>query len=90
MLLYSLCLIVCNVSGSVTMATRNHFTIGAHTRSGHIKTTIGIGLRTRPRLISVSPGYIFCLEYVSASRIPSLFRFATVIRVLNPEEKVGY
>ena len=29
--------------------------------------SIGIGLRTRPRLISVSPRYIVCLEYVSAS-----------------------
>ena len=70
--LYSLCLIVCKVSGSVTMATRNHSTNGAHTRSGHIKTALGIGLRTRPRLISVSPRYIFCLEYLSASRNVSL------------------
>ena len=37
-LLYSLCLIVCNVSGSVANATRNHSTNGAYTRSGHIKT----------------------------------------------------
>ena len=71
--LYSLCLIVCNVSGSAAMPTRNHFTIGAHTRSGHINTALGFGLRTRPRLISVSPCYIFCMEYVSASRIARLF-----------------
>ena len=73
MLLYTLCLIVSKVSGSVAIATRNHFTIGAHTRSGHINTALGIGLRTRPRLISVSPCYIICLEYVSASRVASLF-----------------
>ena len=59
-LLYSLCLIVCNVSGSVAMATRNHSTIRAPTSSGHIKTALGIGLRTRPRLISISPRYIVC------------------------------
>ena len=62
MLLYYVCLIVCNVSESVAMATRNHSTIGALTRSGRIKTALGIGLRTRARLISVSPRYIFCLE----------------------------
>ena len=71
-LLYSICLIACNVSESVAMATLNHSTIGAYTRSVHTKTALGIGLRTRPRLISVSPRYIFCLEYVSASRIASL------------------
>ena len=73
MLLYFLCLIVCNVSESVAMATRNHSTIGAHTRSGHIRTALEIGLRTRPRLVSVSTRDIFCLDYVSASRIVSLF-----------------
>ena len=72
------------------MATRNHSTNGAHTLSEHIKTALGIGLRTRPRLISVSPRYIFCLEYLSASRIASLISFATVIRVLKHEEKVAY
>ena len=71
--LYSLRLIVCNVSGSVAMATRNHSTNGAHSRSGHIKTVLGIGLRTRPRLISVSPRFIVCMKYISASRISSLF-----------------
>ena len=44
-------------------------------RRGHIKTAIGIGLRTRPRLISVSPRYIFCLEYVSESRNSCLFHW---------------
>ena len=63
MLLYSLCLIVCNVSGSVAMTARNQSTNGAHTRSAHINTALGIGLQTRHRLISVSPRYIFCLEY---------------------------
>ena len=72
------------------MATRNHSTNGAHTLSEHIQTALGIGLRTRPRLISVSPRYIFCLEYLSASRIASLISFATVIRVLKPEENVAY
>ena len=68
------------------MVTRNHSTNGAYRRRGHIKTALGVGLRTRPRLISVSPRYIFCLEYVSASRIASLFHLpATVIRVLKPE-----
>ena len=71
--LYSLCLIVCKVSGNVSMATRNHSENGAYTRSGHIKTALGIGLRTRPRLISVSPRYIVFLEYISASRISCLF-----------------
>ena len=73
MLLYSLSFIVSNVSGSVALATRNHAKIGAHTRSGHIKTALGFGQRTRSRQISVCPRYIFCLEYVSASRIASLF-----------------
>ena len=59
-LLYSLCLIVSNVSGSVAMATRNHSTNGAHTRREHIKRALEIGLRTRRQLISVSPRYIFC------------------------------
>ena len=72
-LIYSLCLIVCNVKGSVAMATRNHSTNGAYRWSGHIKTTLGIGLRSRPLLISVSPRYVFCMEYVSASSIYSLF-----------------
>ena len=71
------------------MATRNHSKNGAHTLSEHIKTALGIGLRTRPRLISVSSGYIFCLEYLSASRIANLISFATFIRVLKPEEKVA-
>ena len=66
-------MIVCNVSGSVAMATRNHSTNGTYTRSGHIKTALGIGLRTRPQLISVSRRYIFCLKYLSASRILILF-----------------
>ena len=55
------------------MATRNHSKIRAHTRRGHIKTAPGVGLRFRPRLISVNPRYRFCLEYVLASRIASLF-----------------
>ena len=71
-LLYSICLIVCNLSESVVMATRNNSTNGTYTRSGHINTALGIGLRTLPRLISVNPRYIICLEYVSASRIASL------------------
>ena len=58
-LFYSLCWIASNVSGSVAMATRNHSTNGAHTRREHIKRALGIGLRTRPRLISVSSRYIF-------------------------------
>ena len=56
---YSLCWIVSKVSGSVAMATRNHSRNGAHTRSEHIKTALGIGLPTRPRLISVSSRYMF-------------------------------
>ena len=63
----------CNVSGSVAMVTRNHSTNSAYRRRGHIKTALGIGLRTRHRLISVSPRNIFCLKYVSASRIARLF-----------------
>ena len=72
------------------MATLNHSTNGAYTLSENIKTALGIGLRTRPRLISVSPRYILCLEYLSASRVASLISFATVIRVLKPEVKVAY
>ena len=72
------------------MATRNHSTNGAHTLSEYIKTALGIGLRTRPRLILVSPRYIFRLQYLSASRIASLISFATIIRVLKREEKVAY
>ena len=70
--MYSLCLIGCIVSWSAAIVTRNHFTNGAYRRRGHIKAAIGIGLRTRRRLISVSPRNIFCLEYVSASRISSI------------------
>ena len=88
--LYSLCLIVCNVSGSVAMPTRNHFTIGAHTRSGHINTALGFGLRTRPRLISVSPCYIICLELRIGITYRYLVSLATVKRVLKPEEEVTY
>ena len=66
-------LIVCYISECVAMVTKNHSTNGAYGRSGHIKTALGIGQRNRPRLISVSPRYIFCLEYVSASRIARLF-----------------
>ena len=73
--LYPLCLIVCNVIWCVARANRNHSTIGTHTRSGHIKTALGIGLRTGPQLISLNPRYIFFLEYVSASRIPRLFLY---------------
>ena len=62
----------CIVSGSVVMATLNYSANGAYTRGGHIKAALGICLRTRPRMISVSPRYIFCLEYVSASRFASL------------------
>ena len=58
---------------NVAMATRNQSTNGAYTRSGHIKITREIGLRTRHRLISVSPSYIFFMEYGSVSRIASLF-----------------
>ena len=72
------------------MATRNHSTNGAHTRSEHINIALGIGQRTRLRLISVSSRYIFCLQYLSVSRIASLISFATVIRVLKPAEKVAY
>ena len=64
--------VVSNVSESVAMATRNHSTNGAYTRSRHIKTALGIGLRIRLRLVSVSPLYIYYLEYVSASRVASL------------------
>ena len=55
------------------MATRNQYTNGAYKRIGHIKIAPEIGLRTRHRLISVSPRYIFCMEYQSVSRIASLF-----------------
>ena len=55
------------------MATRIHSTNGAYTWSRHIKTALGIGLRTPPQLISVSHRYIFWLEYGSASRVASLF-----------------
>ena len=41
------------------MVTRNDPKNGAYRRRGHIKTALGIGLRTRPRPISVSPRYIF-------------------------------
>ena len=69
------------------MATRNHSTNGAHTRSGHIKTAIWIGLRTRPRLISVSPCYILSLEYVSASRIASFFLYPLLYVYSNLSRK---
>ena len=68
------------------MATRNHSTIGARTRSGHIKSALGIGLRTRPRLISVSPRYVFCLEYLSASRIASFFLYPLLYVCYNGVE----
>ena len=55
------------------MANRNHSTNGAHTRGENIKRALGLGQQTRPQLISVSPRHIFCFEYVSASRIASLF-----------------
>ena len=84
MLLYSICLIVCNVSGSVAIATRNHSTIGALTQSRHIKTALGIGPRTRPRLTSVSPHYIFYWN-IYRHRVSLACSLATVIRVLKPE-----
>ena len=43
------------------------------TTSGHIKIAREIGLRTPHRMISVSPRYMFCMEYGSISRIASLF-----------------
>ena len=66
------------------MVTRNHSTNGTYIRRGHIKTALEIGQQTRPRLISVSPRYIFSLEYVwhCVSLAVSL---ATDIRVLKPE-----
>ena len=88
-LLYSLCLLVCVVSGSVAMATRNHSKIVAHTRRGHIKTALGIGLRIRHRLISVSPRYIL-LGICIGIAYRQLVSFAIVKRVLKPEEKVAY
>ena len=89
MLLYSLCLIVCNVSGSVTMATRTHSTIGAPTSSGHIKSALGIGLRTRPRLISVSPRYIVCWN-MYRHRVSLACFFSHCYTVLKSEEKMSY
>ena len=63
------------------MVNRNHSTNGAYRRRGHIKTALGIGLRTR--LISVSPRYIFAWNmYRHRVFLGSL---ATVIRVLKPE-----
>ena len=55
------------------MATRNQYTNGAYTRSGHIKILREIGVRSRHRLISVSRRYIFCMEYGSVLRTASLF-----------------
>ena len=62
-------MIVCNVSGSVAMATPNHSTDGTYTRSGNIKRALGIGLQTRPPLIPISPRYIFQLELTNHSCI---------------------
>ena len=54
------------------MATRNQYTNGAYTRSGHIKILREIGQRSRHRLISVGPRYVFRMEYGSVSRTASL------------------
>ena len=89
-LLYSLCLIVCIVSGSVAMAIRNHSINGTHTRSGHKKTTLGIGLRPRTRMNSVSPRYILfaCNMYRHHVSLASfVYNCYTCIK---PEEKVVY
>ena len=67
------------------MVTRNHSTNGANRRRGHIKTALEIGLRTRPRLIAVSPRYNLCLEYSIGIAYRQLVSLATVIRVLKPE-----
>ena len=65
-------MIVCNVSGRLTMATRNWSVNGSYTRSRQIKIAREISLRTQHRLISVSPRNIFCIDYASASSIASL------------------
>ena len=83
---YSLCLIVYNVSGSDAMTTRNRCTNVAYTRNGHIKLAREIGLRTEHPLISVSPLYIICMEYVGIAHC-QLVSSATVIPVFKPAEK---
>ena len=68
------------------MATPNQNTNGAYIGSGHIMIACENGLRTQHRLISISPRFIFCMEYGSVSRVS----LATVIRVLEPGEKVTH
>ena len=57
---------ICNVSGSVDMATRNKYTNGAYTRSVHIKIRREIGLRSRHRLIS-GKFSLYLLHWISNS-----------------------
>ena len=74
--LYSLCLIVCNVSGCVAMVTRNHSTNGAYRRRGHIKTALGIGLRAQPQYVlhmRLFCRFLYCLPFfdtVEFNRLP--------------------
>ena len=65
------------------MVTRNQSTNGAYRRRGHIKTALEIGLRSRRRLISVSPRYL--LGVCIGIAYSSLVSLAAVIRVLMPE-----
>ena len=71
------------------MTTRNEYTNDAYTNSGHIKIAREIGLRTRHRLISISPRCIFRMEYGPVSHIASLFLYR-LIRVLEDGEKVTH
>ena len=71
------------------MLIRNRCTNGAYTRSEHIKIAREIGLQNQHPLISVSPRYVFCMEYGGIAR-RWLVSSATVIRVLKPAEKVTH
>ena len=68
------------------MATRNQYTNRSCTTNVHIQILREIGLQSRHRLISVTPRYIFCMEYGTVSRTASLF-FITVVHVLEPRKK---
>ena len=72
------------------MATQNHSTIGAHTRIGHIKTALRIGLRTRPRLISVSPPVISFAWNMYRHRVSLACFFSHCYTVLKSEKKMAY
>ena len=89
-LLYYLCLIVCNASGSVAMATRNQYTNGAYTRSG----THQDSLRNRPTK-STSTDFgksslYLLLEICIGIAHRYLVSLATGIRVLKPLENVTH